>query len=249
MENNNTGNFSRTFRINEDGSITRDNSFADFAKSTNAKSKYCKNCGTALSENAVVCIKCGVLVGDGNKFCPNCGAKPDPLAVICVKCGCQLKPIRPNVASDGMSERVNLNCRHHGFTWAIRTCFSKCATFSGRATRKEFWYWGLFAFLSQIVLLGLSALFAAQYVPFYDNVIWLHLSHIFLVLLVAWTLVMIFPSLAVTVRRLHDVGRSGWYYLIGLIPFIGAFLLLGKFCADSDGFNKYGPSPKLLKYK
>ena len=47
---------------------------------------YCKNCGAELNENAVVCTKCGVLVGEGNKFCPNCGAEPDPLAAICVKC-------------------------------------------------------------------------------------------------------------------------------------------------------------------
>lgn len=59
---------------------------------------YCKNCGTELNENAVVCTKCGVLVGDGNKFCPNCGAEPDPLAVICVKCGYELKPLKLNGA-------------------------------------------------------------------------------------------------------------------------------------------------------
>lgn len=55
---------------------------------------FCKNCGAAVSDNAVVCMKCGVLVGDGDKYCPTCGAEPDPKAVICVKCGCALKPFQ-----------------------------------------------------------------------------------------------------------------------------------------------------------
>lgn len=125
--------------------------------------KYCRNCGAELNENAAVCTKCGVLVGDGNKFCPNCGAEPDPLAVICVKCGCQLKPIRPNVTSVSMYERANRSCSdkslygseiydythlNSAFIWAVKTCLLKYKTFSGRARRKEFWYWGLFLFLS-----------------------------------------------------------------------------------------------------
>lgn len=220
---------------------------------------YCKNCGAELNDNAAVCTKCGVLVGDGNKFCPNCGAEPDPLAVICVKCGCQLKPMRTNTTSGGMYDKsgwaypdketkYGSTHQNNSFAWAIKTCFSKYATFSGRARRKEFWYWCLFTFLSQIVLLGLIGLFAELYVPYYGNVICLYLSNVFTFLFWAWALVIFLPSLAVTVRRLHDTGHSGWYYFIGLIPLVGAIVLLIKFCTDSDGFNKYGPSPKLSKF-
>lgn len=219
--------------------------------------KYCRNCGAELNENAAVCTKCGVFVGDGNKFCPNCGAEPDPLAVICVKCGCQLKPIRPNVTSVSMYERANRSCsdkslhgreiydythRNSAFIWAVKTCLLKYKTFSGRARRKEFWYWGLFLFLSQAVLLMLCA-------SFYDYGNGESNAYYFFILLFgAWNISMLLPSLAVTVRRLHDTGHSGWYYLMVLIPLVGAIILLVEFCTDSDGFNKYGPSPKLSRF-
>lgn len=45
-----------------------------------------------MADNARICMKCGVMAGDGDKFCSNCGAEPDPKAVICVKCGYELKP-------------------------------------------------------------------------------------------------------------------------------------------------------------
>jgi uncharacterized membrane protein YhaH (DUF805 family) len=58
-------------------------------------------------------------------------------------------------------------------------------------------------------------------------------------------LAMIIPSLAVCVRRLHDTGRSGWWYFIGLIPFVGGIILLVFMCQDSQaGPNLYGPNPK-----
>ncbi|MBT3559904.1 MAG: DUF805 domain-containing protein [Flavobacteriaceae bacterium] len=58
-------------------------------------------------------------------------------------------------------------------------------------------------------------------------------------------LVHFIPSLAVLVRRLHDVGKSGWFYFIVLIPLVGAIWLLVLFCTDGDqGENKWGPNPK-----
>lgn len=53
---------------------------------------FCRNCGAEMADNARICMKCGVMAGDGDKFCSNCGAEPDPKAVICVKCGYELKP-------------------------------------------------------------------------------------------------------------------------------------------------------------
>jgi uncharacterized membrane protein YhaH (DUF805 family) len=62
-----------------------------------------------------------------------------------------------------------------------------------------------------------------------------------------YSLAIFIPSLAVCVRRLHDIGRSGWWYLIGLIPVIGWILLIVWFCTDSQpGANKWGPNPKGL---
>jgi uncharacterized membrane protein YhaH (DUF805 family) len=57
-------------------------------------------------------------------------------------------------------------------------------------------------------------------------------------------LALLLPSLAVAVRRLHDSGRTGWWLLIGLIPVIGTIVLIIFYVQDSQGDNKYGPSPK-----
>ena len=212
--------------------------------------KYCKNCGAELNDNAVVCTKCGVLVGDGNKFCPNCGAEPDPLAVICVKCGYELKPIRPNGTSTTQYEKVenyDVHNQDNDFVWAVKTCFAKYSTFSGRARRKEFWYWYLFTCLPIIVaflliILGACTTMYAQSADYASNTgIGLGYSGIVFI----WSLIICLPSLAVTVRRLHDAGHSGWYYFISLIPLIGVILLFVALCTDSVGDNEYGPNPKL----
>lgn len=60
-----------------------------------------------------------------------------------------------------------------------------------------------------------------------------------------YNLLILIPSLAVAVRRLHDIGKSGWMLLIGLIPLVGAIWLLILLLRDSEaGENKYGPNPK-----
>ena len=83
------------------------------------------------------------------------------------------------------------------FGEAIKSVFSKYATFSGRARRSEFWFFYLFNFLVSLVL-GI--------IPVLSWVSGL------------WALAVLIPSLAVTVRRFHDIGKSGWWYLFTLIP-------------------------------
>lgn len=208
--------------------------------------RYCKNCGAELNENAAVCTKCGVLVGDGNKFCPNCGAEPDPLAVICVKCGYELKPIRHSGTSSAKTKKVESCDTYNGdndFIWAVKTCFSKYATFSGRARRKEFWYWYLFTCLTTIAAFLLGCLIA---IIFQESNI--GVAEVFILSNGIWSLIIFLPNLAVTVRRLHDVGHSGWYYLIAIIPVIGVILLLVALCTDSVDDNKYGINPKVKKH-
>jgi uncharacterized membrane protein YhaH (DUF805 family) len=66
------------------------------------------------------------------------------------------------------------------------------------------------------------------------------------VLINVWLLALFIPSLAVAVRRLHDIGQSGWTMLVAFIPFLGAITLLIMFLVDGEtGDNKYGPNPKL----
>ena len=113
------------------------------------------------------------------------------------------------------------------FADSVRTCLSKYVTFSGRARRSEFWWFTLFL----IILYVVAAIIDAA------------IGNSLVVILVA--LAFLLPSLAVTMRRLHDTGRSGWWILIGLIPFIGGIILLVFECMDGQpGPNSYGPSPK-----
>ena len=107
------------------------------------------------------------------------------------------------------------------------------ADFSGRSRRKEYWYFVLFNFLIYIVL------FAADMAIISNGSAGLG---IFSGIYALATLV---PSLAVAVRRLHDIGRSGWSILFGLIPLVGAILLLIWYTTDSQaGSNAYGLNPK-----
>lgn len=108
----------------------------------------------------------------------------------------------------------------------------KYATFSGRARRKEYWMFNLINVLVAAVLLGLGFLIG-------ENVGFI----VYVVYLLGVTL----PSLAVLVRRLHDTGRSGWWYFIGFVPLVGAIMLLVFTCGDSkQEQNEYGPNPKLV---
>lgn len=110
----------------------------------------------------------------------------------------------------------------------------KYAVFSGRARRKEFWYFTVFNVIVSIVLAAVDAAIGTLNT---DSGIGL-LSGIY-------SLAVIIPSIAVSVRRLHDIGRSGWWVLIGLIPLVGAIVLLIFNVQDSQpGENQYGPNPK-----
>tara|TARA_R110000796_G_scaffold251533_2_gene383226 strand:+ start:29431 stop:29817 length:387 start_codon:yes stop_codon:yes gene_type:complete len=110
----------------------------------------------------------------------------------------------------------------------------KYATFTGRARRKEYWFFTLFNLLIMLVL------------SIIDGMIGLYSTEAGLGILSGiYTLALLIPSLAVTVRRLHDIGRTGWWLLIAFIPLIGALILLIFTVLDSKpGSNQYGPDPK-----
>ena len=108
----------------------------------------------------------------------------------------------------------------------------KYATFEGRASRSEYWYFFLFNGLIQLVLVGLLLVIPV-------------LSPVINIVLIIYAIAMMLPSLAVVVRRLHDIGKSGWWYLIVFIPLIGFIVLLVFAVLDSElGNNKYGINPK-----
>ena len=114
------------------------------------------------------------------------------------------------------------------FAEAISVCLSKYATFSGRARRSEYWWFALMA--------GVVNVIAA----IVDNVAGTS------ILAIVAGLALLIPGLAVSIRRLHDTNRSGWWYLLIFVPF-GAIALIVFYCQDSAPVaNAYGPSPKSL---
>ncbi|OBK27909.1 hypothetical protein A5634_21360 [Mycobacterium asiaticum] len=113
-----------------------------------------------------------------------------------------------------------------GFGQAISTGFIKYFNFSDRACRSEFWYWTLFTF---IVSLGTSIIDAQL-----DSQI---VSGLF-------SLATFIPSIAVSVRRLHDIDRTGWWVLIAFVPLLGIVVLLVFWVTEGTrGTNQYGPNP------
>ena len=112
---------------------------------------------------------------------------------------------------------------------------NKYATFSGRARRSEYWWWYLFV---TIVFVVAGILDRAVGLTYSDTTVgggWIATIA---------GIVFLIPNLAVSVRRLHDTGRSGWWLLIGLVPLIGVIVLIYFFVLDSENDNQYGPSPK-----
>jgi uncharacterized membrane protein YhaH (DUF805 family) len=110
-----------------------------------------------------------------------------------------------------------------GFTAAIGSGFSNYAVFAGRATRPAYWYFVLFCVLAGI---------GVEIVDFVIGSFYLGLL---------WNLVTLLPSLALAVRRLHDLDRSGWWLFIGLVPLVGVILLLVWFCnRGTPGPNRFG---------
>lgn len=107
----------------------------------------------------------------------------------------------------------------------------KYAEFNGRSSRTEFWMYTLFNIIISVVL---QVLIAA--LP--------DMAMIFTGVLLVYALGTLIPSLAVAVRRLHDIGKSGWAILFGLIPVIGGIILIVFYVKESQpGTNQFGPNP------
>lgn len=123
-------------------------------------------------------------------------------------------------------------------------CMKKYATFSGRATRSEYWIFYLFTLIltNTPALIGLVLMLAGGAEQ--NNSV-AGTGIFFIVAAVILFMILLLPSWAVSVRRLHDIGQNGTYLFMGLIPFAGPIILLVAFCKDSQsGSNQYGVSEK-----
>ena len=118
--------------------------------------------------------------------------------------------------------------------WYKKVVIENYANFNGRARRSEYWYFTL----ANLILLTIGVIL--------DNVLGINFGRIpYGPISIFYYLAILIPGLAVIVRRLHDVGKSGWYFFISFIPFIGGIWLLVLFLTDSQaGDNQYGPNPK-----
>ena len=113
-----------------------------------------------------------------------------------------------------------------GFGQAISAGFSNYVNFSGRACRSEYWYWILFIIIADIVAAIIDQALGIQLVTG------------------LFGLVTIIPNIAIAIRRLHDLDRTGWWVLLGFIPLIGWIILLIWYVTKgTDGPNRFGPDP------
>lgn len=115
-----------------------------------------------------------------------------------------------------------------------REALRKYAVFEGRSRRREYWWFALVNFLVAVALgtldVALGTYSAESDVGLFSGL---------------YMLAVLVPGIAVTVRRLHDTNRSGWWVLIGFIPLVGAIVLIVFALLDSQpGANRYGPNPK-----
>lgn len=117
------------------------------------------------------------------------------------------------------------------FQTAVKTCFSKYVTFSGRAARSEFWWFNLFVIVVTLVLTG------ADFIVFGMQDLFSPLSDLF-------SLAAFLPGLAVLSRRLHDLDRSAWWMLLIFVPIVGWIILLIWNCTKgTEGPNRFGHDP------
>ena len=173
--------------------------------------RYCRQCGAAI-------------LRIDSHFCPSCGAEITPPSS-----GAEQPPQLPSPTAASELPKVS-------FAQAVKLGFKSYFTFSGRATRAEYWWWLFFTVLAGIVLAVVDTLTGTMGM-FGDSGL---LGFLF-------ELATLVPSFALGARRLHDINRTGWWLLLVFIPMIGWIVLIVWSIERGDaGPNKYGPDPRQL---
>lgn len=135
-------------------------------------------------------------------------------------------PMPPMTHTAGDPARADANT----FVGALKDGFARYVDFKSRSTRPQFWWWMLWS-----VLIGIVAAILDASLGMGDTGPINMLT----------SLAMFLPSIAVSIRRLHDIGRTGWWYLIVLVPLVGVIVLLVFFCTKTkDETNQWGTPPK-----
>lgn len=229
-------------------------------KEIKASALKCRYCGKWLSgnnEHMMPCPICGEMIDKTAEVCPYCGES--------LLRGHSFQDIKKDIhnfenneteyhkahesdtkdlssdisSSQGSKfENIDSSTGNHASSItmidAIKRCYNKWAVYEGRSSRSEYWYFVLFASIAGIIIGLISLLILAIFGV--TNVTLTTVGGIWLV----YALFIGLASYSVGTRRLHDAGKSGWYWLTCLIPFVGIFVLLYYLIKDSDGDNEYG---------
>lgn len=192
----------------------------------------CTKCGQALKDGARFCHECGSRVNN----CPKCASPLRDDAIFCGNCGTAVENAASNAtvnATRSVAPPVK------GMGWYM-LAWKKWFQVSGRASRREYWTFVL------VNLLVIVCVAVATTVLFADS----DLDSRVLAIRVSAGLcaVIIFiTTLTCQIRRLHDIGKSGWWILINFVPYVGGFVLLIFTLLDGNpGPNEYGENPKLI---
>lgn len=186
------------------------------------------------------CYQCGAQIEDGLAFCTNCGTKlikeetpqtPKTESAQKVEQPVIINSDAQTGNTHNYSQSNGQNYANDGqntlaspmkatFVEAIKLYFINYVNFTGRSTVSEYWWAYLFNYLASLIL---------SFIPYVGAILALGL---------------IIPSIAISVRRLHDTGKAWTYLFMSLIPIAGPIILIVRYCKGSDADNTWGPAPK-----
>ncbi len=185
---------------------------------------FCKYCGKSIDADAKFCSSCGkMLIKEAEET--------KTVEVVKESEHVQEPVCNVNLEAYDAPEKIIIEEPTKGeerpkksvtFFEAIKNFYMNFSNFSGRAVRTEGWYVFLYNIIVALVLELVSAPDGFAF---------------------AWTIIHLIPGIALSVRRLHDVGKSGAWWWCGLIPIAGVFIMLYFYCCDSDYDNEWGLSP------
>ena len=179
----------------------------------------------------MICPYCGATLLDNAKFCEECGARQNNYSAEAPQFGQppvqQPQPQWQNRIPTGPQTGELKSPMYVDFVSAVKLYFSNFFNFSGRSTRSEYWFGYLFNFIVGVVA-SWGNFFFTKYFSYIVGI------------------VLFIPLMSAAVRRLHDIGKSGWWWLINLTCF-GAFVLLYWYCQPGSPYeNQWGPSAEQL---
>ncbi len=186
------------------------------------------------------CGNCGQQIADNQLFCPYCGSKTKASTYTNVNASQMFN-------QQGGTFYSNTHVKNYNLISAYTEMFKNYAKFEGRSRRSEYWYavlanWIIVMVVYMILFIPIMSDIATNGEP---TGVSLTLSIVVGLVLMVYAFASLVPSLALGVRRLHDIGKSGWYMLMGLIPYVGSIILIVFMATDSQkGPNQYGSNPK-----